>query len=156
MVLIDQPSVLFAARALAHLMPFLDEVVMADVTEGGEVVGANGGKIVLDNLPVAPHVFSSSFSCPRQPLRSPGHHRRRHKPPPVPRSSPVPPPRPRPPPQTRLPPFSLPPGYQPPFPNRRRSRPRARPRRRQVAPRRPSPPWRATSQNSSRTTPLPL
>jgi len=31
MVLIDQASVLFAARALAHLMPFLDEVAMPDV-----------------------------------------------------------------------------------------------------------------------------
>src|SRR5260370_37114941 len=31
MVLIDQAGVLFATRALAHLMPFLDEVVMPDV-----------------------------------------------------------------------------------------------------------------------------
>ncbi len=58
MVLIDQASVLFAARALAHLMPFLDEVVMPDVAESGEIVGANSGKIGLDNLPMGLHIVS--------------------------------------------------------------------------------------------------
>jgi len=61
MVLIDQPGVLLAARPLAHLVPFLDEVVTPRVAQGAKVVGADGRKIILDYLAVTTHLRSPSL-----------------------------------------------------------------------------------------------
>ena len=76
MVLIDQAGVLFATRALAHLMPFLDQVVMPDVAERGEnrgreqrkntprqLVCGSAYRLLVTQLPAAADwVFWSSFA----------------------------------------------------------------------------------------------